>query len=236
MAASKTAPEYRQQFWAKAQPYRQRGPERIHLLEHHLADVGACFEALVAQPTIRQRVARSGRLESLDDATADRLALFAALHDIGKVNVGFQTQIWRDEDFPAGRRRPGHAGHYNELAPVMRGEDDSTASWFFEGLGWWWDAIESWDDCDGETVLRPVRRRFVAPRAAIAVGRASELQPHTLEPLRRPRPGGDRPAHRQLGPAVVSRRFLRRRTAASVCPGLPAHVPGTLHLGRLDWL
>ena len=152
MTTSQDAPFYTRQFWAKARPYRQRGPERIHLLEHHLADVGACFEALLAQPTIGQRLARSGSLDSLDGATAARLSLFAALHDIGKVNVGFQTQIWREEDFPAGQRKPGHAGHYHELAPVLLGEDGATADWFFESLGWWWDTVESWDDCGGETV------------------------------------------------------------------------------------
>ena len=152
MTASEVTPAYTRQFWAKAQPYRQKGPESIHLLEHHLADVGACFEALLNQPTIRQRLARSGGMEMLNDATAARLALFATLHDIGKVNVGFQTQIWRDEDFPSGRRRPGHAGHYHELAPVLRGEDGATADWFFENLGWWHDATESWDDRCGETV------------------------------------------------------------------------------------
>ena len=50
---------YSRQPWAKSRPRRQRGPESIHLLEHHLADVGACFEALLEQPTIRQRLARS---------------------------------------------------------------------------------------------------------------------------------------------------------------------------------
>ncbi len=152
MTTAEYAPQYTSRFWAKAYPYRQQGPERIHLLEHHLADVGACFESLLAQPTIRQRLARSGGLDTLDDATAARLSLFAALHDIGKVNVGFQTQIWRNADFPSGRRRPGHAGHYHELAPVLRDEDSATAEWFFGNLGWWWDAVESWDDCGGETV------------------------------------------------------------------------------------
>ena len=152
MTETESMRDYTRQFWAKAQPYRQRGPERIHLLEHHLADVGACFEALLAQPNIRRRLAHSGGLEDLDNATAARLALFAALHDIGKVNVGFQTQIWNDTDFPAAQRRPGHAGHYHELAPVMGNEDRTTAGWFFDSLGWWWDAIESWDDRGGETV------------------------------------------------------------------------------------
>ena len=152
MTTSETAPHYTRRFWAKAQPYREPGPERIHLLEHHLADVGACFEALLAQPNIRQRLARSGGMDSLDHATAARLALFAALHDIGKVNIGFQTRIWRDEDFPAGQRRPGRAGHYHELAPVMLGENTGTTDKFFGSLDWWWDATESWDDCGGETV------------------------------------------------------------------------------------
>ena len=151
---TETAPHYTRRFWAKAQPYRQRGPERIHLLEHHLADVGACFETLLDQPTIRQRLARSGSLDLLDDATAARLALFAALHDIGKVNMGFQTQIWRNEDFPAGRQHQAlrWAGHYRELAPVMLGESADTTDRFFGSLDWWWDATQSWDDCGGEAV------------------------------------------------------------------------------------
>ena len=110
MTTTEYAPHYTSRFWAKAKPDRQQGPERIHLLEYHLADVGACFESLLAQPLIRQRLAYSGGLATLDDATAARLSLLAALHDIGKVNVGFQTRIWRDADFPSGRRRPATPG------------------------------------------------------------------------------------------------------------------------------
>ena len=153
MTVSESTPVYTRQFWAKSEP-RHGYPKRIHLLEHHLADVGACFEALLDQPTIRQRLARSGELDYIDDAVAARLAVFAALHDIGKVNVGFQTQIWREAEFPTGRRPPAfrRAGHYNELAPVLIGQDGDTAHWFFENLGWWHDATETWDDCKGETV------------------------------------------------------------------------------------
>ena len=145
---------YTRLFWAKARPYRRQGPERIHLLEHHLADVGACFEALLSQPTIRQRLACSGGLNVIDEATASRLSLFAALHDIGKVNVGFQTQVWRDSDLPSGRRPAWFrgVGHTLDLAPVLRGDDNATADWFYEALGWWWEAIESWDSRGGETV------------------------------------------------------------------------------------
>ena len=145
------APIYSRQPWAKARPRRQRGPESIHLLEHHLADVGACFEALLEQPTIRQRLAHSGGLDSLDDATIARLSLFAALHDIGKVNIGFQTQVWREEDYPPGQRKPSRAGHTLDLAPVLNGDDEETYKWFFEALGWWDEAI-SWDSDDGKAV------------------------------------------------------------------------------------
>ena len=153
MTDTENASSYTRKFWAKSEP-RYDYPKRIHLLEHHLADVGACFEALLGQSTIRQRLARSGGLDSLDETTAARLSLLAALHDIGKVNMGFQTQIWRDADFPGGRRRQAfrRAGHYRELAPVLTDEDSTTADWFFDNLGLSYDTIKSWDMHGGETV------------------------------------------------------------------------------------
>ncbi len=150
MTDSGMPPVYTQDFWAKTFPRGQRGPERIHLLEHHLADVGVCFEALAAQPTIRQRLARAAGRSGLDEATAARLAVFAALHDIGKVNTGFQTQVWRDADLPPGQRRPHRLGHTLDLTPILCGEDAETADWFFEALGW--EDFLAWDDRDGETV------------------------------------------------------------------------------------
>ena len=146
---AESAPAYTRLHWAKSEP-RHGYPKRIHLLEHHLADVGACFEALLDQPTIRQRLAHSGGLKGLDDTTAARLALFAALHDIGKANVGFQTRIWEPQ-YLHGNPRIYRAGHTLDLTPVLMNEDKDTARWFFDALGWWWDAI-AWDNDDGETV------------------------------------------------------------------------------------
>lgn len=51
------APAYTRLFWAKSASDREQEPDRVHLLEHHLADVGACFETLLAQLTIRLRLA-----------------------------------------------------------------------------------------------------------------------------------------------------------------------------------
>ena len=142
-------PAYTRLFWAKAAPGRQRGPEGIHLLEYHLADVGACFEALLAQPIIRNRLAWTAGFDHLDDATAARLAVFAALHDIGKVNVGFQARIWRPEDL-SNKRKPPRTGHTADLVPVLTGRDGETAAWFFEALGWD-DDVLSWDSDGGVT-------------------------------------------------------------------------------------
>lgn len=133
---------YRTAFWAKAAPFGVRDPERIHLLAHHLADVGATMEALLRQPTIRHRVAGAGGLDDLPESTAARLAVFAALHDIGKANVGFQCRIWPHET-----GLPQRAGHTADLAPVLAGRDTETARWFGDGIAW--DEIAAWDDRGG---------------------------------------------------------------------------------------
>ena len=151
MTEERSRPAYTRFHWAKAEP-RDGYPKRIHLLEHHLADVGACFEALMRQPTIRKRLATTGCLDDLDESLIARLSVFAALHDIGKVNMGFQTRIWQSEDLPGGRLRNEflRVGHYNELAPVLLGKDSTTARWFLDALEW--DDFLTWDDRDGETV------------------------------------------------------------------------------------
>ena len=149
--SSNPPPSYTRYHWAKFS--RDKMPS-IHLLEHHLADVGACMEALLQQPTIRQRLARAGGLDILDDVTEARLCVFAALHDIGKVNVGFQTRIWEYGDFPSGRRPIAfdRVGHTADLTPVLNQRDSKTADWFFDALDWWWESTESWDNCEGEVV------------------------------------------------------------------------------------
>ena len=135
---------YTSAHWAKSD---RDNPGRIHLLEHHLADVGACMEALLSQPTIRRRLASAAGRDAIDEATAARLAVFAALHDIGKVNVGFQTQIWQPADWQGARRPLGWGrGHTRDIVPVIMGEDRETAVWFSDALGF--DDLLEWDDDD----------------------------------------------------------------------------------------
>ena len=139
-------PVYTRHHWGKSD---RQDHQRIHLLEHHLADVAACFEALLKQPTIRKRLARAGGLSDLDETTAARLCVLVALHDIGKVNIGFQTQIWRTEDLPPNRRRPPRIGHVSDLVPILEEKDTETADWFFDALGV--PEIMGWDNDDGVT-------------------------------------------------------------------------------------
>ena len=138
---------YTRAHWAKSD---RDNPGRIHLLEHHLADVGACMEALLAQPTIRGRLASAAGRDDIDEATAARLAVFAALHDIGKVNVGFQTQIWQAEDWQGARPPNGWGrGHTRDIVPVIIDADKKTAAWFFDALEF--EDMLEWDADDGET-------------------------------------------------------------------------------------
>ena len=143
--------KYTRRHWAKWDRHAVAPPGRIHLLEHHLADVGACFEALLEQPSIRRRLACAGDMADLDKATAARLAVFAALHDIGKVNAGFQTKVWPAADLRGKGRRWVGTTHDSDIVPVLNYEDKATADWFFNALPWWDDMI-LWDNKDGAVV------------------------------------------------------------------------------------
>ena len=222
---------YTERFWAKAQPYGQRGPERIHLLEHHLADIGSCMEELLRQPLIRKRLARAGGSDDLDPSTVARLCVFAALHDIGKVNLGFQSKVWLPDDLGPLRVVPD-AGHTLELAPVLTGADTETEGWFFGALGW--DDFLTWDDRGGETVSDLL--------VATLSHHGAPLQ---LEGARHPAPQLWRPLG-ALDPAFFVRRvgdLLRRwfpgawNPSAPPLPAAPAFQHMFLGLCTLaDWL
>ena len=81
---------------AEVLPWGKYDP--CHRLEHHCADVAACFEALIAEPVLRDRFKKAIGERGLDDVTEARLAVIAFLHDFGKVCTGFQFQV--------GNRRP----------------------------------------------------------------------------------------------------------------------------------
>jgi CRISPR-associated endonuclease/helicase Cas3 len=63
-----------------------------HPMPAHCADVAACVEALLQRTLLRRRLAALAGREDLDDVTVARLSALAALHDIGKFNLGFQRK------------------------------------------------------------------------------------------------------------------------------------------------
>ena len=85
---------------------------RIHRLEHHCADVAACFEALLLDPVLRARFVRAAGANDFTDVSAARLTFLAFLHDFGKLNAGFQFKVRRQNELP--RRGPRPAGHITE--------------------------------------------------------------------------------------------------------------------------
>ena len=80
-------------FWAKAEPYGNYPPERIHLLQHHLADAAMVMKALIEIPSFNKRLVELSGYGYLDASLINRLLFFAAIHDIGKAAVGFQLKI-----------------------------------------------------------------------------------------------------------------------------------------------
>ncbi len=90
-------------FWGKF----RRGEEDCswHPLEDHCADVAACLEAMLAMPNIRRRLARSGGADDLDTVQVQRLCYLTYLHDVGKLNLGFQSKIFPERRFSAGHVR-----------------------------------------------------------------------------------------------------------------------------------
>ena len=85
---------------------------RPHRLEHHCADVAACFEALLRAPVLRARFARAADPDEFTDTTAARLTFLAYLHDFGKLNAGFQFKVRPRNTLPP--RAPRRAGHIAE--------------------------------------------------------------------------------------------------------------------------
>ena len=69
-------------------------PDGLHRqsLADHCRDVAAVFVGLVRLPGISRRLAGLAGCPALADAWIERLGWLAFLHDVGKVNAGFQAR------------------------------------------------------------------------------------------------------------------------------------------------
>lgn len=96
-------------FWGKLAG-AQDGPIEWHPLPDHCADVAACCVVLLRHTLLRQRLARLAGLADLSDQQIDRLGVLAALHDVGKFNLGFQNKA-----LPGSGPTAGHVGEVLNL-------------------------------------------------------------------------------------------------------------------------
>lgn len=121
-------------LWAKLRRSSDGSVVAWHSLYDHSADVAAVMEALLAVPTIADRLARLAgrRLDATDQA---RLAALAFLHDIGKANRGFRAR-WR-----AGLRGEGHI---SPLAALIYGNCAKERECLLATLGY--DRWANWID------------------------------------------------------------------------------------------
>ncbi len=79
-------------FWGKLEQDQAGLVVGWHPLAAHCADVAACTEALLEQTVLRRRLAALGGRDDLDAFDIARLSALAALHDVGKYNLGFQRK------------------------------------------------------------------------------------------------------------------------------------------------
>ncbi len=80
----------------------------FHCLEHHCADVAACFEILIQDSVLRRRIEHAANIPKLDEITATRMAVIAFFHDFAKINSGFQYKVRNCKN------KPPKAGHIRE--------------------------------------------------------------------------------------------------------------------------
>lgn len=113
---------------------------RTHRLEHHCADVAACFEALLSEPVLRNRFDNAVGGCGLDRVTLARLTVLAFLHDFGKANAGFQFAVGEGR-----ARKPPRVGHITASVFACRRHNN-----VIHALGlpefaasWGYDAFES---------------------------------------------------------------------------------------------
>ncbi len=106
-------------LWGKCEPDSEKNGEfKFHRLEHHCADVAACLEELLKCPVLLDRFNTAADGAKLCEVTIARLAVIAFLHDLGKLNAGFQFKV-RDRCFLPGKPPP-KSGHIKETLWMLK--------------------------------------------------------------------------------------------------------------------
>lgn len=125
-------------FWGKLELGGDAAVANWHPLSDHCGDVAACCEALLEQTLLRRRLATLAGLEDLTRGQVARLCVLAALHDAGKVNLGFQAKASPEPRRVAGHVRPLFAllaSSYREKDAVLGSLGaDELLEWGQQGL------------------------------------------------------------------------------------------------------
>ena len=117
-------------------------PGSFHRLEHHCADVAACFEALIADNVLAARFARAaGSCHPLDPVTSSRLAVVAFLHDFAKLNAGFQFKVRDPQDLPP--NPPPKMSHVVEAFYFLEQPDMCERLGLYDLLAEWGEGLDA---------------------------------------------------------------------------------------------
>ncbi len=127
-------------FWGKLEML-DGTPVAWHPLEDHCADVAACCELLLERTVLSRRLATLLGWRHLSPVHRARLTALAALHDIGKFNLGFQAK--------ATTETAKHRGHVREVLALFTAESDESER-LGEALRI--DELDGW--CEGEGIYR----------------------------------------------------------------------------------
>lgn len=217
------------QAWGKLRRSAETGADiEWHPLVDHCADVAACVEALLAMPTLADRL---GVVPS-DRVGVSRLSAIAFLHDLGKANHGFQNKRHRQPDghYPAGLVVAGHVQEI--LPPFQEGTvgDRVFATLPFETMCGWGQE---------ETMLSLLAASFSHHGTPIDLRRADTKQRYAFLRLWAPAPDGYDPfaTITELGTALLRwfpEAFERGGTLLSDTPSLQHAFAGLVMLA--DWL
>ena len=204
-------------FWGKY----DEATGRCLPLASHCLDVALVFRALASLPGIR-RVLETAARRRLDERDLDRLAVLAALHDVGKANLGFQRKVF-DPNAP-------RAGHVRELEAVL--QDEALRERFLEAVDMdtllaWFEAPEDLEDLllavwshHGRPVAfrgartgaavrssvwwKPHREHDPMGAVAAVLDAAREAFPAAFEPSARTLPGTPRLQHVYAGLVMLA--------------------------------
>ena len=162
-------------FWAKL-TYDEAQTRVIdwHSLIAHSADVAASAHVLLERTVLRRRFASLLGRPGLDATAIQRLCVWVALHDMGKVNLGFQRRAARPWE---------RGGHVGPLVNLLDGEGFACFEAWLDLLDI--ERLQSWlsprDQQSDETLCAMLLATLAHHGRPVAID-GSSIKPHLWEP------------------------------------------------------